>query len=65
MGQVDLPPPSKDDTSYVATPENESLNAAIERDWTAEEEKKAKRKYGVASRDQICRRLTLSIGWTS
>jgi hypothetical protein len=52
MGQVDLPPPSKDDTSYVATPENESLTTAIERDWTAEEEKKAKRKYGVASRDQ-------------
>ena len=48
MGQVDLPPPSKDDTSYVATPENESLTTTIGRDWTVEEEKKAKRKYGVA-----------------
>ena len=48
MGQVDLPPPSKDDTSHVATPENESLTTTIERDWTVEEEKKAKRKYGVA-----------------
>ena len=44
MGQIDIAPPSKDETGYVATPENESLTTTIERDWTVEEEKKAKRK---------------------
>jgi hypothetical protein len=47
MGQVDFLPPSKDETSYVAAPENESLTTVVERDWTVEEEKKAKRKYVV------------------
>ena len=43
MGYVDVPPPSKDGTSYSVTPENEPT-ATIERDWTVEEERKAKRK---------------------
>jgi hypothetical protein len=59
MGQVDLPPPSKDGTGYVAAPENESLTTTIERDWTVEEEKKAKRKYGVVFLIRRCRRLTV------
>lgn len=50
MGHVDIPPPSKDDTGYAATPDNELLTT-IERDWTVDEEKKAKRKYGVAFPD--------------
>jgi len=51
MGQVDIPPPSKDDIGYAATPENESLTAAIEKDWTVDEEKKAKRKYVIGLPD--------------
>jgi hypothetical protein len=64
MGHVDLLPPSKDETSYAATPENESLTNAIERDWTADEEKKAKRKYVVAFQIRGNRRLTVSPGLT-
>jgi hypothetical protein len=64
MGQVDLPPPSKDETGYVATPENELVTTTIERDWTVEEEKKAKRKYGVVFLIRRRRRLTVSLGST-
>jgi transposase len=64
MGQVDLSSPSKDETGYIATPEIELLTTTIERDWTVEEEKKAKRKYGVAFLIRRCRRLTVSLGLT-
>jgi hypothetical protein len=65
MGQVDFPPPSKDDTGYVAAPENESLTTVVERDWTVEEEKKAKRKYVVDFQIRRCFRLTVPLGSTS
>jgi hypothetical protein len=65
MGQVDFLPPSKDETSYVAAPENESLTTVVERDWTVEEEKKAKRKYVVDFQIRRCFRLTVPLGSTS
>ena len=65
MGQVEFPPPSKDETSYVGTPENESLTIVVDRDWTVEEEKKAKRKYVVDFQKRKCCRLTVPLGSTS
>lgn len=44
MGRVDLPPPEVDGADYAPPADNE-LVITIERDWTVEEERKAKRKY--------------------
>lgn len=43
MGRVDLPPPETHE-GYPPPAEDEVV-ITIERDWTVEEEKKAKRKY--------------------
>lgn len=43
MGRVDLPPPETDAAGYPVPAEDEQV-ITIERDWTVEEEKKAKRK---------------------
>jgi len=45
MGRVDLPPPENRE-SYPPPAEDE-LVITIERDWTVEEEKKAKRKLDL------------------
>jgi hypothetical protein len=43
MGRVDLPPPETHE-GYPPPSEDEVV-ITIERDWTVEEERKAKRKY--------------------
>jgi hypothetical protein len=43
MGRVDLPPPETNEG--YPPPADDELVITIERDWTVEEERKAKRKY--------------------
>ena len=45
MGRVNLPPPETHE-GYPPLAEDEVV-ITIERDWTVEEEKKAKRKYEI------------------
>lgn len=63
MGRVDLPPPETHETGYPPPTENE-LVVTIERDWTVEEEKKAKRKYEALhiclSENDLTRQLGLT-----
>lgn len=47
MGRVDLPPPETHE-GYPPPAEDE-LVIIIERDWTVEEERKAKRKYEAST----------------
>lgn len=44
MGRVDLPPPEINQAGLPTPAEGEHV-ITIERDWTEEEERKAKRKY--------------------
>jgi len=44
MVRTDLKPPVTDEAGYPPPADNE-LVVTIEKDWTVEEEKKAKRKY--------------------
>ncbi|KAM0712282.1 hypothetical protein Q7P37_011376 [Cladosporium fusiforme] len=46
MGRVDLPPPETDAAGYPVPADDEQV-ITIERDWTVEEEKKAKRKLDL------------------
>jgi hypothetical protein len=47
MGRVDLPPPETNEG--CPPPADNELVITIERDWTVEEERKAKRKYEASA----------------
>jgi hypothetical protein len=47
MGRVDLPPPETNEG--CPQPADDELVITIERDWTVEEERKAKRKYEASA----------------
>jgi hypothetical protein len=47
MSRVDLPPPESQEGEEYPSPAENELVITIERDWTVEEERKAKRKLDL------------------